>query len=147
MRYMILVRATPQSESGALPDDALIAAMAQYHQQLAAAGVLLDASGLQPSAHGWRVRYRDGRRSEVIDGPFAETKELVAGYTIVQVRSRDEALEWSRRFPAPFLDGTCEIEVRRMYELEDFEPSEAVERLRELGVDGAPGLGAARRSG
>ncbi|HLX02106.1 MAG TPA: YciI family protein [Trinickia sp.] len=132
MRFMIMVRANPTSESGAMPEDSLIAAMATYHEELAKAGVLLDATGLQPSSKGWRVRYSGGKRT-IIDGPFAETKELIAGYTLIQVRSREEAMEWARRFPAPFgetADG--EIEVRQLFELEDFEPSDAVERFRDL---------------
>src|SRR5690242_2819527 len=134
MRFMILVKATEQSEQGMMPTEDLIAAMAAYHEQLAKAGVLLDASGLQRSAKGWRVQY-DGDKRRVVDGPFAETKELVAGYTIIQTRTREEALEWTRRFPNPSLDnGVAEIEVRQMFELDDFEPGDAVERLRELGV-------------
>ena len=136
MRFMILVKATPESEQGVLPGEKLIAAMAEYHEQLAKAGVLLDASGLQRSAKGWRVHY-DGATRRVVDGPFAETKELVAGYTIIQTRTRDEALEWTRRFPNPSLDGgVAEIEVRQMFELADFEQGEAVERFREIGVSG-----------
>jgi hypothetical protein len=136
MRFMILVKATPDSEQGVMPTDPLIAAMAEYHEQLAKAGVLLDASGLQRSAKGWRVHY-DGDKRRVVDGPFAETKELVAGYTIIQTRTRDEALEWTRRFPNPSLDnGVAEIEVRQMFELDDFEPGDGVDRLRELGVGG-----------
>ncbi|AOK31372.1 MULTISPECIES: YciI family protein [Burkholderia] len=132
MRFMIMVKANATSESGAVPDESLIAAMASYHEELAKAGVLLDASGLQPSSKGWRIRYSGGKRS-VIDGPFAETKELIAGYTLIQVRSRDEALEWTRRFPAPFgADDDGEIEVRQIFELDDFEPSAALERCREL---------------
>lgn len=132
MRYMILVKATAETEAGAMPEEGLIAAMADYHEQLAKAGVLLDASGLQPSAKGWRVRYQRGGRS-VIDGPFAESKELIAGYTIIQVRSREEALEWTRRFPAPMGEGVdAEIEVRQLYELDDFGASEAVERFRAM---------------
>ncbi|QCP48028.1 YciI family protein [Trinickia violacea] len=132
MRFMIMVKATATSESGAMPDESLIAAMATYHEELAKAGVLLDATGLQPSSKGWRVRYSGGKRT-IVDGPFAETKELIAGYTLIQVRSREEAMEWARRFPAPFgemADG--EIEVRPLFELEDFEPSDAVERFRDL---------------
>lgn len=132
MRFMILVKATRDSEAGALPGEALLKAMADFHQQLARAGVLLDAAGLQPSAHGWRVHHKGNGRS-VRDGPFAEAKELVAGYTIIQTRTRDEALEWSRRFPNPAIDGgEAEIEVRPLFELDDFAPSEAVERLRGL---------------
>lgn len=138
MRFMILVKASPQSEAGVMPEDQLIAAMAEYHDQLAKAGVLLDASGLQASSKGWRIRYAGGQRT-VIDGPFTESKELVAGYTIIQVRSRQEALEWTRRFPAPHGDDVeAEIEVRQMFELEDFEPSEAVEQFRKMGVGSQP---------
>jgi hypothetical protein len=134
---MIMVRANRDTEAGVLPeDDELMAAMASYHEELAKAGALLDASGLQPSSKGWRIRY-SGTRRQVIDGPFAETKELIAGYTLIQVESREEALEWTRRFPNPALDGgDCEIEVRQLYELEDFAQGEAVERFRELGVGG-----------
>jgi hypothetical protein len=134
MRFMILVKATPETEHGVMPGEALFASMADFHEQLAKAGVLLDASGLQPSAKGWRVHYQ-GTERRVIDGPFAETKELVAGYTLIQTRTRDEALEWTRRFPNPAVDGrVAEIEVRQLYELDDFAPSESIERLREIGV-------------
>ena len=132
MRFMIMVKANETSESGAPPDDALIAAMATYHEALAQAGVLLDATGLHPSSKGWRIRYAGGKRT-VLDGPFAETKELIAGYTLIQVRSRDEAMEWARRFPAPFGDmADGEIEVRQLMELDEFEPSDAVARFRDL---------------
>jgi hypothetical protein len=104
--------------------------MADYHEQLAKAGVLLDANGLQPSSKGWRIRYSGGRQT-LLDGPFTETKELVAGYTIIQVKSREEALEWARRFPNPHHQ-EGEIEIRPMFELEDFGTSEAVDRFREL---------------
>lgn len=134
MRYMILVKATPASEAGTMPEEGLIAAMAAYHEQLAQAGVLLDANGLHPSARGWRVRYGRGGRPSVVDGPFAESKELVAGYTLIDVPSREAALEWTRRFPAPHPGTECEIEVRQLFELEDFGPSEAVERFRALGA-------------
>ncbi len=137
MRFMIIVKATADSEAGVMPtDDGLMSTMAEYHEQLAKAGVLLDASGLQPSSKGWRIRY-DGSRRSTIDGPFTEAKELIAGYTLIQVRSRDEALEWARRFPNPALDGgDAEIEVRQLYELEDFAPGAAVERFRDMGVGG-----------
>ncbi len=134
MRFMILVKATRDTENGVMPAEALFAAMADFHEQLAKAGVLLDASGLRPSAHGWRVRY-DGAQRRVIDGPFAETKELVAGYTLIQTRSRDEALEWTRRFPNPSIDGgAAEIEVRQLYELDELGPSAAIERFRKIGI-------------
>ena len=134
MRFMIIVKANPDSEAGVVPEEKLFAEMATYHEQLAKAGVLRDASGLQPSAKGWRIRYNGGKRT-VVDGPFAETKELIAGYTLIEVASREEALEWTKRFPNPAHGGKdCEIEVRQLFELEDFGPSESVERFRELGV-------------
>lgn len=136
MRFMIIVKATQDSEAGVMPEEPLFAAMATYHEELARAGVLLDASGLQPSAKGWRIRYSGSARS-VIDGPFTETKELIAGYTLIQVASREEALEWTRRFPNPVGEGVdTEIEVRQLYELEDFEPNPAIERFRHIGVGG-----------
>ncbi|MGE0354930.1 MAG: YciI family protein [Gemmatimonadales bacterium] len=136
MRFMIMVKATKDSEAGVMPEEKLIAEMASYHEELMKAGVLLDGSGLQPSSKGWRIQYQAGKRT-VIDGPFTETKELVAGYTLIQVKSRDEALEWARRFPNPVGEGKdAEIEVRQLFELEDFEPSDAVERFREMGIAG-----------
>ena len=134
MRFMIFVRANPDTEAGVMPEEKLIAEMADYHEELAKAGVLLDASGLQPSSKGARIRFSGGRRT-FTDGPFTETKELVAGYTLIQVKTREEGLEWAKRFPAPFGEGADgEIEIRQLYELDDFGPSEAIERFRELGV-------------
>ena len=141
MRFMILVKASKDSEAGVMPEEKLIAAMATYHEELAKAGALLDASGLQPTSKGWRVKYSGGLpagqagKRTVVDGPFTETKELIAGYTIIQAKSREEAIEWTRRFPNPAGEGAeTEIEVRQLFELEDFGPSEAVERFREMGV-------------
>jgi hypothetical protein len=132
MRFMIIVKASKDSEAGVMPPEKLIAEMAAYHEELQKAGALLDASGLQRSSKGWRVKYSGGKRS-VIDGPFAESKELVAGYTLIQVKSREEAMEWARRFPNPQGEGKeGEIEVRQLFELEDFGPSEAIERFCEL---------------
>jgi len=135
MRYMIIVKATPESEAETHPcpdDPALLAEMTDYHEQLSRAGVLLDGAGLKPSSNGWRIRY-DGERRSVIDGPFAETRELIAGYTLIQVASREDAMEWARRFPNPAGRGKpAEIEVRPLYELEDFPPSPDVERLRAI---------------
>ena len=134
MRFMIIVKATKDSEAGVMPEESLMAAMAAYHEELVKAGVLLDASGLQPSSKGTRIKYSGGKRT-IVDGPFAEAKELVAGYTLIQVKSREEAMEWAKRFPNPsgeHADG--EIEIRQLYELEDFGPSEAVERFRDIGV-------------
>jgi len=134
MRYMIIVRATVDSEAGVMPEEKLLATMQKYHQELASAGVLVDASGLKPSSQGWRIKYDGGKRT-VVDGPFAETKELVAGYTIINVKSRQEAIELTKRFPNPAGEGKAgEIEVREFFELDDFGPSEAVERFREMCV-------------
>jgi hypothetical protein len=139
MRFMIIVKATPDSEAGVMPEESLLSAMAEYHEQLAQAGVLLDGNGLHPTSRGWRIHYSGGKR-QLVDGPFAETKELIAGYTLIQVRSRDEAIEWTRRFPAPMGElKDAEIEVRQMYELEDFTQGEAVERFKDMGISqGAP---------
>ena len=134
MRFMIMVKANKDTEAGVMPEEKLIAAMAEYHEKLAKAGALLDASGLQPSSKGWRIRYSGDKRT-IVDGPFAEAKELVAGYTLIQVKTREEAVEWARRFPHPAIDrGQAEIEVRQLYEIEDFEPNAALERFRDLGV-------------
>src|SRR5262245_36382158 len=134
MRFMIMVRANQDTEAGVMPEDKLVADMAAYHEELVKAGVLLDASGLQPSSKGARIKYSGGKRT-VIDGPFAEAKELIAGYTIIQVKSREEAMEWARRFPNPMNEGAeGEIEIRQLYELEDFGPSDAIERFRDIGV-------------
>ena len=106
--------------------------MAAYHEELAKAGALVDASGLQASSKAWRIKY-NGKQRSVVDGPFPETKELVAGYTVIKVNSRQEALEWTRRFPNPSIDGgQAEIEVRQLFELEDFGESEAIERFRKI---------------
>ena len=134
MRFMILVKATKDSEAGVMPEETLIAEMAKYHEELAKSGALLDASGLQASAKGWRIKYSGGKRT-VVDGPFTETKDLIAGYTLIQAKSREEAIEWTKRFPNPAIAGKDgEIEVRQLFELEDFEPNDAVERFRTLGV-------------
>jgi hypothetical protein len=141
MRFMIIVKATKDSEAGVMPEEKLFADMASYHEELQKAGMLLDGSGLQPSSKGWRIKYSKGKRT-VVDGPFAETKELVAGYTLIQAKSREEALEWTKRFPNPAIGGKDgEIEVRQLFELEDFEPapgmkSGTLERFREMGMGG-----------
>lgn len=140
MKFMIIVKATSDSEAGRLPPDSekLFQAMAGYHEELAKAGVLLDAAGLQPSSKSWRIRYEGGKRV-VVDGPFAESKELIAGYTLIQVRNRDEALEWSRRFPNPVGEGAAaEIEIRQILEMEDFEGLTSVEtqeRFKQIGME------------
>ena len=137
MRFMIIVKATADTEAGKFPEgdamEKMFAAMGEYHEQLATAGALLDCSGLQPTSKGWRIRYAGGQR-KVIDGPFTETKELIAGYTLIQVRSRAEALEWSRRFPNPVGEGLdAEIEVRQLYEAEDVRALQEANRSRQAG--------------
>jgi hypothetical protein len=132
MRFMIIVKATRDSEAGAMPTEAALAEMGSFHEELARAGVLLDASGLHPSARGWRIRYSGPQRT-FVDGPFAESKELVAGYTVIQVNSREEAIEWTRRFPNPAADGgEAEIEIRQLFELDDFVQGPAIERWKEM---------------
>ncbi|TAK93598.1 MAG: YciI family protein [Aquabacterium sp.] len=125
MRFMIQFRATVTSEIGARPGPELLPVfqeMGAFHEEMARAGVLLDGAGLRPSKQGWRQRYKlDGSR-EVMDGPFAETKELIAGYTLIQVRSVEEARAWASRFPNPFPGQECEVEVRQLYEDADFGP-------------------------
>ena len=120
MRVMVMVKATPESEAGVLPSQELLAAMGKYNEALVRAGVLLAGEGLQPSSKGARVRFSGDQRS-VIDGPFAETKELVAGFWILQVKSREEAIEWVKRCPNP-MPGEAEIEIRQIFEAEDFGP-------------------------
>ena len=131
MRFIILVKATKDSEAGVMPSQKLLAEMGAYHEELARTGVLVDGNGLKPSSKGWRVKYSKGGRS-FVDGPFAETKELVAGYTIINVKSRDEAIAWTRRFPNPTFGGEGEIEVRQYFELEDFGDSPAIDKAREI---------------
>src|SRR4051812_34149167 len=133
MRFMMIVKASKDSEAGILPSDALISAMTKYNEELMKAGVLLDAAGLQASSKGARIQFSGGKRT-VVDGPFAETKELIAGYWIIQVKSREEAIEWARRAPAPHQGQDCEIEIRQFFEMEDFGSSEAV-GARDLGKD------------
>jgi hypothetical protein len=117
MRFMVIVKATPQSEAGVLPTAEEFGAMGTFNEELAKAGVMLAGEGLQPSSKGARIKFEDGGKTTVTDGPFAETKELVAGYWLIQTRSKAEAIEWMSR--APF-DPGYEIELRRIYEFEDF---------------------------
>jgi len=132
MRFMIIVKATKESEAGVMPEEKLIAAMGAYHEELGKAGVLLDATGLHPTSKGFRVKYTGPKRT-VVDGPFTETKELIAGYTLIKVKAKQEAIEWAKRYPNPRGEGMdSEIEVRQLFELEDFAPSEAIDRMREL---------------
>lgn len=125
MRFMMLVKASKESEAGALPDGKILAEMGRYNEELVKAGVLLAGEGLHPSSKGARVRYAGSKRT-VLDGPFAETKELLAGFWIIQVRSREEALEWARRIP--FQEG--EVELRQIFETADFAPVDPTGELR-----------------
>jgi hypothetical protein len=132
MRFMVIVKASEESEAGVMPSEELLTAMGQYNEELVKAGVMLAGDGLHPSSKGARVKF-EGGKTTVIDGPFAEAKELIAGYWLWQVKSRDEAIEWLKR--APF-DGGAEIELRQVFESEDFgeeltpELREQEERLR-----------------
>ena len=128
MRFMMLVKASAESEAGVLPDEKMLTAMGRYNEEMVKAGVLLDGSGVQASDKGVRVHFAGGRPS-VTDGPFSETKELVAGYWLIQVKSKAEAVEWAKR--VPFVDG--DIEIRQLFELTDFPPSAAIDHFVELG--------------
>lgn len=134
MRVMVMVKATADSEAGVMPKQELLEAMGRYNEQLVQAGILLAGEGLHPSARGARVRF-DGAKRQVVDGPFAETRELVAGFWLWQVGSMDEAIEWVKRCPNP-MPGPSEIEIRPVFEAEDFgaeftpELRQAEERLR-----------------
>jgi len=129
MRFMVIVKADKNSEAGVLPDQKLLAEMGKFNEELAKAGVLLAGEGLQPSSKGARVRFSGNKRT-VIDGPFAETKELIAGFWLIQVKSREEAIEWVKRSPNPFPGTESEIEIRQVFEAEDFGP-EFTPELRE----------------
>ncbi|WP_338764720.1 YciI family protein [Massilia sp. METH4] len=126
MRFMIIVKATPDSEAGRMPSTELLAAMGKYNEELVNAGVMLAGEGLHPSSNGVRIRYH-GKERTVIDGPFSETKELIAGFWLIQVKSREEAIEWLKR--APMQDGD-EVEIRQVFEAEDF-GAEFTPELRE----------------
>ncbi len=121
MRFMVIVKANKESEAGVLPDEKLLADMGKFNEELVKAGVLLAAEGLQPSSKGARVRFSGNKRT-VIDGPFSETKELVGGFWLFQVKSLDEAIEWIKRSPNPFPTGDSEIEIRQVFEADDFGP-------------------------
>ena len=138
MRFIVMVKATKESEAGVMPSEEGLAAMAKFNEEMVKAGVMLDGNGLQASSKGARVRFAasklgdTGNKRTVIDGPFAETKELVAGYWILQVKSKQEAIEWIKRCPNPH-ESESEIEIRQLFELEDFGDSDAVEHHRRLG--------------
>lgn len=132
MKFMMLVRATPETEAGVMPSPELIEAMTRYNEELAAAGALIDLNGLHPSSRGARLRFSEGKVT-VSDGPYAEAKELIAGYWLIEAKSLEEAIAWAKKIPAP--PGECtpgEIEVRQVFGVEDFEPCPAVDRAYEL---------------
>jgi len=132
MRFMMIVKANKDSEAGKMPSEELLSAMGKYNEELLKAGVLLDLAGLQPSSKGARIKFSRGKRT-VVDGPFAEAKELISGYWIIQVKSQEEALEWAKRAPSPHGEGQeGEIEIRQFFELDDFGPSEAVDHARKM---------------
>jgi len=128
MRFMMIVKATKDSEAGVMPSNELISAMTKFNEELVNAGAMIDGAGLQASSKGARIRFNGSQRT-VIDGPFAETKELISGYWIIQVKSREEAIEWAKR--TPFQEG--ELELRQFFEMEDFAPGEAIEEAKALG--------------
>ena len=137
MRFMVIVKASKSSEAGELPSKQLLADMGKFNEEMMQAGVLLAGEGLQPSSKGARVKFAAGKRPMVVDGPFAETKELVAGFWLIQVKSKEEAIEWMKRCPAPMGPGQdAELEIRQVFEAEDFPseifPPEAAAREQEM---------------
>lgn len=130
MRFMVLVKATKDSEAGKMPSEELLGAMAKFNEEMVKAGVLLDGNGLHPSSKGARIRFEGDKRT-VIDGPFAESKEMIAGYWIIQTKSKAEAVEWMKRCPNPHYEDS-EIEIRQLFELEDFGNSDAIDHHRRL---------------
>jgi hypothetical protein len=131
MRFMVIVKATKDSEAGKMPSQEMLGAMAKFNEEMVKAGIMLDGAGLQSSAKGARIRFEGGKRS-VIDGPFAETKELIAGYWIIQVKNKAEAIEWMKRCPNPYSEDG-EIELRQFFELEDFGESPAIDHHKAVG--------------
>jgi hypothetical protein len=132
MRFMMIVKANENSEAGKPPSEELFAAMTGFNEELLKAGALIELAGLHPSSKGARIHFSDGKRT-IIDGPFAETKELIAGFWLIRANSMAEAMEWAKRVPAPH--GECtegQIEIRQVFELDDFAPSEAVDHAKRL---------------
>ena len=131
MRFMMIVKGNKDTEAGVMPTDEAIGRMGKFNEELMKAGVLVDLSGLQPTSKGFRVKFSGGKRS-IVDGPFTESKEVVAGYWIINVKSEEEAREWAKKVPAPHGDNAeGEVEVRRFFELEDFARTPAVEQALE----------------
>ena len=133
MKFMMIVKANRDSEAGVMPDEKLISAMTRYNEELSKAGVLLDLSGLQPSSKGARIKFSPGGKRAVIEGPFTQTDGLIAGYWLIQVKSKEEAIEWAKRAPAPHGESAeSELELRQLFELDDFAPSQAIDDARKL---------------
>ena len=128
MRFMVIVKATKDSEAGKMPSEEMLGAMAKFNEEMVKAGVMLDGNGLQPTSKGARIRFSGSNRT-VIDGPFGDTQELIAGYWIIQVKSKAEAIEWMRRCPNPYNEDG-EIEIRQLFELEDFAEGDAIDHHR-----------------
>jgi hypothetical protein len=145
MRYMMIVKGSPKTEAGVLPSEEQMAVMGKYNEELQKAGVLLDLSGLKPTSKAVKVRFSGGKRT-VVDGPFTEAKEIIAGYWIIQVKSREEAIEWAKRIPAEAVE-MAEVELRPFYELEDFAPGPAIDAGKELGKKLPGGPNAAPNKG
>jgi hypothetical protein len=133
MRFMVIVKATKDSEAGVMPSEELLVAMGKFNEELVKAGIMLQGDGLQPSSKGARIKF-DGTKRTVVDGPFAETKELIAGFWIIQTKSLAEAIEWMKRCPNPHNDGG-ELEIRQVFELSDFEPGEGIRIHEKLQQD------------
>ena len=131
MRCMLIVKASKDSEAGVMPSEELLAAMGKFNEEMVRAGVMLDGVGLQASSNGARIKFRGNQRI-VTDGPFTETKDLIAGYWIIKVNSRQEAIEWAKRSPNPHPNEESEIEIRQIFELEDFAPGDAIDHHREI---------------
>ena len=133
MRFMMIVKASKDSEAGKLPSEELIAKMGKFNEQMVNAGVMLDGAGLQASSKGARVKFAKDSKVSVIDGPFAETKELIAGFWVINVKSLQEAIDWAKKAPNPHGDGAeTAIEIRQFFEVEDFGDSQVVEDARKL---------------
>ncbi len=135
MRFMIIRKADSETEAGMMPTEDLLSAMGKYNEEMVKAGVMLEGSGLKPSSAGARVSFANGKPT-VTDGPFAETKELIAGYSIIEVGSKEEAIAWVKRWPAVDGHGAAQIEIRQVYEMDDFGESPSIDRMKELGIGG-----------